>query len=261
LVSVHRLVQVVTANQMPAVLAQAWQQAAAAVIEAAVIEAALPGDTDLPGAWQVCAALLPHARAALASTSGGMWRIMLYLGNSGSYQAARDLAQLIVDAHREDEAYGPEHRDTLAARGNLANWTGEAGDAASARDQYAALLPILARVLGPEHSDTLTARSHLARWTGEAGDAASARDQFTTLLPVFEQVFGPEHPDTMLNRVNLARWTGTAGNAASARDQYAALLPVFEQVLGPEHPDTLATRGNLAYWTRKSEGGPDPDVK
>ena len=38
-VSVHRLVQAVTADQMPAELAGAWRQAAAAVIEAAI-----PGD-------------------------------------------------------------------------------------------------------------------------------------------------------------------------------------------------------------------------
>ena len=48
---------------------------------------------------------------------------------------------------------GPEHPDTLAARGNLARWTGEAGDAAGARDQYAALLPVAERVSGPEHPE------------------------------------------------------------------------------------------------------------
>ena len=50
----------------------------------------------------------------------------------------------------------PEHPDTLAARANLAYWTGKAGDAAGARDQYAALLPVLERVSGrraPGHPD------------------------------------------------------------------------------------------------------------
>ena len=72
--------------------------------------------------------------------------------------------------------------------------TGEAGDAAAARDQYAALLPIEERVLGPEHTETLTTRANLARWTGESGDAAAARDQLAALLPVYERVLGPEHP-------------------------------------------------------------------
>jgi hypothetical protein len=40
---------------------------------------------------------------------------------------------------------------TLTTRGNLARWTGAAGDAAAARDQFAALLPIDERVSGAEH--------------------------------------------------------------------------------------------------------------
>jgi hypothetical protein len=43
-----------------------------------------------------------------------------------------------------------------------------AGDAAGARDQYTALLPLYERVLGPEHPDTLTVRANLARLTSEA---------------------------------------------------------------------------------------------
>ncbi|HXZ74556.1 MAG TPA: ATP-binding protein, partial [Streptosporangiaceae bacterium] len=136
LVSVHRLVQAVTTDQMPEELRQGWRAAAAALIGAAV-----PVDTSLPQAWPGCALLLPHVLAALDLTSGGVKRIADYLGLSGSYPAARDLFQQIADAYSEDAAYGPEHEDTLTARRDLANWTGWAGDAAGARDQYAALLP------------------------------------------------------------------------------------------------------------------------
>jgi hypothetical protein len=58
-----------------------------------------------------------------------------------------------------------EHPRTLATRDNLARFTGEAGDAAGARDQFAELLPIRERVLGPEHPATLTTRRNLAYWT------------------------------------------------------------------------------------------------
>ena len=108
-VSVHRLVQAVTADQMPAELARQWRQAAAALIEAAI-----PADTGLPGTWPACAALLPHAQAALADDSGGMARIANYLGSSGSYAAARDLQRRVLDAR--ERVLGPEHPDTLAAR-------------------------------------------------------------------------------------------------------------------------------------------------
>ena len=243
-VSAHRLVQAVTADQMPAALAQGWRRAAASVIEAAI-----PSGTRQPGTWPACAVLLPHVRAVLDLASNGMERIATYLGSSGSYGAARDLFQLINDARSENNAYGPEHRDTLTARGRLAYWTGEAGDAAGARDQFAALLPIEEQVLGPEHPDTLSARGNLARWTGEAGDAAGARNQFAALVPVRERVSGPEHPDTLAARAYLAYWTGRAGDPASARDQFAALVPASVLVLGAEHPSTLAARAYHARWT------------
>jgi hypothetical protein len=63
---------------------------------------------------------------------------------------------------------GPEHWATLDTRGDLARFTGEAGDAVGARDQYAALLLVRERVQGPERPDTLTTRRNLADWTTKA---------------------------------------------------------------------------------------------
>ena len=143
----------------------------------------------------------------------------------------------------------PEDLRALAARSELAYSTGLAGDAARARDQFAALLPRAERVLGPEHPDTLTNRHNIANFAGYAGDAAGARDQFAALVPLSKRVFGEDHPDTLAARFNLAYWTGRAGDAAAARDQFAALRPVRERVSGPDDPDTLTAREELAYWT------------
>jgi hypothetical protein len=64
-----------------------------------------------------------------------------------------------------ERVQGREYPDTLATRHEIARWSGEAGDAAGARDQFAALLPVRERVQGPNHPDTLAARSNLAYWT------------------------------------------------------------------------------------------------
>ncbi len=241
-VLVHRLVQNVMLDQMPADLAGQWRQAAAALIEAA-----LPADPVLPRNRAVFRSLLPHAQAALTDDSYGIRKIATFLGNSGNYAAARDLFQRVSNALVR--VLGPEHPDTLDAQANFAYYAGRAGDAAGARDQYAALLPVRERVLGREHPDTLTTRDRLAYWTGRAGDPAGARDRLAKLLPVRERVSGPDHPEMLSARGHLARFTGEAGDPAGARDQYAALLQDRERVLGPEHPDTLTTRANLARWT------------
>jgi hypothetical protein len=153
LVQVHRLVQAITRAQLAATQAAQWKQAAAVLVEAAI-----PTDGQPPTAWPTCALLLPHARAVLELTSNGTRQVARSLGFSGSYAAARDMFALIADAYRDSRDYGPEHPRTLEARQGLAFWTGEAGDAAGARDQHAALLPIEERVLGPEHPETLTIR-------------------------------------------------------------------------------------------------------
>ena len=54
---------------------------------------------------------------------------------------------------------------SLAVRANLAAWTGNAGDATAARDQYAALLPPAS---GSPAPTTLTDRGNLASWTVQA---------------------------------------------------------------------------------------------
>ena len=253
LVLAHRLVQAITRTQLSVEAAGQWEQAAAALIEEAV-----PADPDLRAAWPTCAVLLPHARTVLDLTSGGMWKIVQYVGKSGSYPAARDLCQLIVDAHMNDDAHGPEHPATLTAQHNLAYWTGQAGDAAGARDQFAVLLPIRERILGPEHPDTLTVRHNLAARTGQAGDAGGARSQLAVLLPILERVQGPEHPHTLTTRGSLARWTGEAGDAGGASSQLAVLLPICEQVFGPEHPTALTIRANLASWTGRAGDAAGP---
>jgi hypothetical protein len=285
-VSVHRLVQAVTVDQMPDRLAAAWRHAAGVLIEAA-----LPSESRQPETWPICSALLPHGQAVLPAHATGLSVVADYLGYSGNYSASRALHQQIADAretflgpkHPESlearasiaritgligdatgardqfaallptlmRVLGPDHQLVRTSRASLARWTGEAGDAAAARDQFAALVPVVERIHGPEHQETLAIRASLGRWAGEAGDAAVARDQFAVLVPVRERLFGAEHPETVYARAGLAGWTGEAGDAVGARDQFAALLPVAERVFGPEHPEALKTRASLAYWARR----------
>lgn len=253
LVVAHRLVQRISRAQLATETARQWEKATATLVELAV-----PSDTRLPAAWPMCAALMPHARAVLHLTSEGMGLIAQYLGYSGSYPAARDLSELIVAAHMEDDAYGAEHPATLATRHDLASWTGDSGDAAAARDQLAALLPVREQIMGSEHRSTLATRHSLAYWSGVAGDVTGARDQFAILLPIDERILGSEHPATLAARHELARWTGAAGDAAGARDQLAALLPIDERLMGAEHPYTLDTRTRIAYWAGKTGKSASP---
>ncbi|MEV6602402.1 tetratricopeptide repeat protein [Actinoplanes sp. NPDC051346] len=150
------------------------------------------------------------------------------------------------------QVLGDEHPDVLNSSADVASFTGGAGDEASARDQYAALIPTVERVLGPEHKDTLLYRSNLAWFTGQVGDAVAARDQCAGLLPLALKALGDEHFVTLFIRHSLARFTGEAGDATRARDQYLTLLPSMRRTLGPIYNLTLHAEQQLAIWTGKA---------
>jgi hypothetical protein len=102
---------------------------------------------------------------------------------------------------------------------------------AGARSQFAALLPMMERVLGPTHPELPTARDNLARWIGETGMRPGARDQYAALLPAMDRVLGAEHPQTLYVRGRLPYWTrrltvaGTSSCWVSAIMQATVLRP------------------------------------
>jgi hypothetical protein len=57
---------------------------------------------------------------------------------------------------------GRQRPDTLGTRGSRARWTGEAGDAIGAREQFAALLQTYERAFDPDHWKTLNVRTRHA---------------------------------------------------------------------------------------------------
>jgi hypothetical protein len=157
---------------------------------------------------------------------------------------------------RFEAAFGPDHDDVLAMRGNIAVWTGQCGDATEALQFLHALLLDLERVLGPDHENTFAVRSNIAYFTGKGGDSREALRLFQALLHDVERVHGPDHPDTLTIRSNIATQTGECHNAKEAlRFQQELLLDRMRE-LGPDHPDTLTTRGNVAHWT-----GEDGDAR
>ena len=122
--------QAVTLDQMTAQMTERWRRAVGSLIEAAV-----PEDPEDPANWASFASLLPHTQAALAPESAGLARIASYVGQSGSYLAARDLARPVLAARESND--GPDHPGTLEARKNVAYWTGQAGNAAAACELFA----------------------------------------------------------------------------------------------------------------------------
>ncbi|MBU2664041.1 tetratricopeptide repeat protein [Actinoplanes bogorensis] len=259
LLRVHALVQRVVRESTPDPRQAALAHAAAdALIQ-------LWPDIERDTATDRLGQLLRVNTTALAAVAGGhLWHTLDGVGDAHAvfFQAGRSLGEigLVAAAHGHfqqlhadvEQALGPDHRDTMNVRSDLARWRGEAGDPGGAATAFKQLFADNLRVLGPDHPDTLTARSNLARWRGLAGDAGGAATAYEQLLADYLRVLGPDHRHTMTIRANVAHWRGETGDPGGAATAFEQQLADDLRALGPDHPDTLNSRSNLAGWTGKA---------
>jgi DNA-binding SARP family transcriptional activator len=248
-VTVHRLVQAVTADQLIAGNDnRPWIDAAALLLDAACPR--WPGTQVTFTAWQ---SLQTHVRTVIEHLRCDQpvcltLRHVLadWTGMTGGdfVRVGELLAAVVEDMTR---VFGPDHRNTLVARGSFAYCIGKTGDVVRARELAATVVEDMLQALGPEHRDILYAGADLARWTGAAGDVVRAWELATELLDQWG--LGPEHRYTLLARAYLCRFTGEAGDVVEARELAAALVEDTRRVLGSDHRQTLATRAHLVRWT------------
>jgi DNA-binding SARP family transcriptional activator len=249
-VTVHRLVQAVTADQLTADKDQdSWIEAAAALLGAAC--PLWPAPRVSIDVWH---SVQTHIRAVIKHLQPGAPislnlrnTVVGWTGLNGDFVRARDLAAGVVEDMRR--VLGPDHRHTLITRINLAYWIGRAGNTRRAREEAAAVVEDLTRVLGADHRHTLFARGGVVRWTALSGDVTRARQLATAMVEDAQRVFSADDPYMLLGRTQLARWMGEAGDVDRARELTAAALEDTQRVLGPDDRYTLAARALLVRWT------------
>ena len=147
---------------------------------------------------------------------------------------------------------GPDHPQTLAARGGLAGALLDVGRTEQAIEMLRSLLEDYIRTMGPNHPHTLATRGRLAYAlleTGNAEQTTRATDMLRDLLKDQKHLLGPNHPHTLATRGRLAYAlleTGNAEQTTRATDMLRDLLKDQKHLLGPNHPQTIMTRVNLA---------------
>jgi tetratricopeptide (TPR) repeat protein len=247
-ISVHRLVQKVVRDG-----AEARSDSTRPLAALKALCETFPRDPALPAGWPVCEQLLAHV-LAIGDRWASHWgeseamvgilhlacEYLLHLADAGRVVATARVVTRVADA-----LLGPEHLDTLWARGNLARAYRSVGRTAQAIPIQQEVLADSERTLGPEHLDTITARGNLARAYRSIGRIAQAIPIQQEVLADSERTLGPEHPDTITARGNLAGSYRFAGRYADAIPIDEAVVADRERILGPEHPDTLWARANL----------------
>jgi DNA-binding SARP family transcriptional activator len=254
-VTVHRLVQAVTADHLTARNHHhAWIITAATLLDDACPQWHATRDPRWPGdarvtntAWQ---SLHTHVRTMIEHlhpdqpVSLNLRHLLAdWIGLTGDFERARKLAAAV--AKDMTRVLGPDHQHTLVTRMDLAYWTGEAGDVVSARDAAAGVAEDMTRILGVKHRHTFLAWGNVARWTALSGEVRRAQELTAAFVGDMIEMFGSDDPDTLKARAHLARWTGETGNVMQARELAAAVVEDDKRILGPDHEHTLAARADL----------------
>ncbi|HXM56583.1 MAG TPA: tetratricopeptide repeat protein [Candidatus Dormibacteraeota bacterium] len=252
--SLHRLVQAMVREALPAERRAAWLGAAVRVLRASFPDQ----PQEQPAQWALCARLLPHVQAVGQLAGDGApepgalsWlldRGGMYLDGRADFATARPLLEHAL-AIRE-RVLGPDHPDTAESLDNLAGLYTHTGDLGAARPLYDRALAIRERVQGPEHPETATSLNNLAVLLHRQGELAAARALYERALAIDERTLGPDHAHTAKDLNNLARLLRGQREPAAARPLLERALAISQRTVGPEHPLTATSLHNLAQLLR-----------
>jgi serine/threonine protein kinase/tetratricopeptide (TPR) repeat protein len=145
-----------------------------------------------------------------------------------------------------EAALGPDDRETLKTRNNLALAYRSVGRTSEAIALHAATLKRQEAKLGADDPSTLKSRNNLALAYSSAGRLPEAVALYEATLKSMERTLGPDHHDTLAAGRNLAIAYWSAGRQTEAIGMFESLLAKTEAKLGPDHPETLDSRSNLA---------------
>jgi transcriptional regulator with XRE-family HTH domain/tetratricopeptide (TPR) repeat protein len=217
---VHRLVQAVVRETMPAADRTAWLSAAVRLLETAVPDAP---DRD-PRHWPRCARLLAHAQAVdlavgdqrvePSAHSCVLTRVGAYLFARGEYRSARPLFERAL-AIRE-QALGCEHPATAESLDDVGMTLYMLHEPAAARSLVERALAIREQTLGPDHPLTAVCVGNLALLHHEQGDLAAARSLSERALAINERAHGPDHRSTAASLCSLAQAHQILGQRGAA---------------------------------------------
>ncbi len=187
----------------------------------------------------------PERRARLYLVLGKTYRVL------GRHHRAITIEEKATDHYLK--FLGPEHPETLAAKGELARSYADAGRKEEALKMQEDVFALCRKVWGPEHSETLESMGQLANSYADAGREGEALRMREEVLVLSRKVNGPEHPNTLWAMGELATSYRRLGRSNDALKLGIEGLTLCSKVHGPEHPNTFWAMGDVA-WSYRDAG-------
>jgi tetratricopeptide (TPR) repeat protein len=184
-ISVHRIVQAVTRDNLGLQEQKAW-----AGVAVKLLNDQFPEDhIDNVQSWAECSILLPHALATaghaeelgveLEATGRLLNECTLYLQTRGEFTEARKCSERALKIG--EQVYGKDHPNVAINVNNLGNVLQDLGELAEARKCFERALKIGEQVYGKDHPQVAIYVNNLGSVLRDLGDLQEARKCFERL--------------------------------------------------------------------------------
>jgi len=247
MLSVHRLVQAVLIDAMPATMRKQWKERIVRAVNEVFPEAPFKE-------WTRCGRLLPHVLVcatwieqepiAIREAASVFDKAGTYLRERGQYAEAEPLLMQAL-AIREQHL-GTENLDTAMSLSSLAGLYSYQGKYKLAEPLVMRALSIREQCLGTEHPDTAKNLNHLAVLYFQQEKYEQAEPLYQRALSLYERHPGDESPDMAKSLNNLAVLYVQQGKYEQAEPLYQRALAINKQCLDAEHPEIARNLGNIA---------------
>lgn len=142
-----------------------------------------------------------------------------------------------------EEAFGADHVNVAAIKGELGTLAVARGDLAEARASLEYALHAIQTAYGADHSYTANSWNDLGLWLLEAGEYAEAQKSFENTLAIQEKALSPDQADIGATLNNLGMALNKMGRYADAKTAFERAITILTTAVGPDHP-TLVTAVN-----------------
>jgi tetratricopeptide (TPR) repeat protein len=244
---VHRLIQTVVRDSLPAEIQKQWTQYVVALINQAFLDVEF-------ASWPQCEHCLPHAllcaqwikqeRMVTPEAMHLLDQLGYYLTLRGRYSEAEPFLLQALSIH--EQQLGFEHLDTATSLYHLALLYRHQGKYTQAEPLFQRALSIREQQLGASHPDTAMSLYDLAVLYEVQAKYAEAETLYLRALTIQEHTLGPQHADFAKTLDDLGVLHRAQGKYAQAEQFYQRALAIREQVLGPSHPDLARSLDSLA---------------
>jgi len=191
--------------------------------------------------------LLPHLRQIRMEDvieAGDHHAFGHAMESAGDNRSAVPHLERCVEIWRK--SLGDQHKNTLAAMGNLALSYKEVWSLQEALELEKKVWDVQRQMLGEEHHDTLAAAGNLAVSYRRIRRHKEAMELGEQVLEAQMRVLGREDVHTVKTMANLALSYKNLGQNRKALEMEEQILEIQRRKLGPEDLDTLDTMRNLA---------------